>query len=65
MNFDSLILLTALVVVNQSDCLNHSKNDSDWLIVACFMGVESMLTTMLFAFEINFVLKIDCNVWGI
>ena len=39
MNFDGLTFLTALVLYSQSDYLNHSNRDSDWLIVACFMRV--------------------------
>ena len=39
-NFDGLTLLTALVLYSQSDYLNYSNRDSDWLIVACFMSVE-------------------------
>ena len=65
MNFDGLALLTALVLYSQSDCLNHSNRDSDWLIVACFMRVMSMLTTLLFALKIKFVLKIESNAWVI
>ena len=38
-NFDGLTFLTALVLYSQSDYLNHSNRDSDWLIVACFMRV--------------------------
>ena len=38
-NFDGLTLLTTLVLYSQSDYLNHSNKDSDWLIVACFMRV--------------------------
>ena len=38
-NFEGLSLLTAFVLYSQSDCLNHSNRDSDWLIVACFMRV--------------------------
>ena len=34
-NFDGLKFLTALVLFNQSDYLNHPTKDSDWLIVAC------------------------------
>ena len=64
MNFDGLTFLTALVLYSQSDYLNHSNRDSDWLIVACFMRVQSMLTTLLFALEIKFVLKINSNFWG-
>ena len=30
-NFDSLTFLTALVLLNQSDPLNHSNKDSGWL----------------------------------
>ena len=51
-------ILTVLVLYSQLDYLNHSNRDSDWLIVACFMRVESMLTTLLFALEIKFVLKL-------
>ena len=65
MNFDGLTFLTALVLYSQSDYLNHSNRDSDWLIVACFMRVWSMLTTLLFALEITFVLKVVSNSWGI
>ena len=36
-NFDSLKFLTALVLFNQSDHLNHSNKDSSWLIVTCFI----------------------------
>ena len=64
MNFDGLTFLTALVFYIQSD-LNHSKKDSNWLNVACFMKIQSMLTTLLFALEIKFVLKIERNAWGI
>ena len=39
MNFDGLTFLTALVLYSQSDYLNHSNRNSDWLIVACFMRV--------------------------
>ena len=62
-NFDGLTLLTAFVLYSQSDCLNHSNRDSDSLliIVAWFMGVLIMLTTLLFALEIKFVLKIESN----
>ena len=35
LNFDGLKFLTALVLFNQSDYLNHPTKDSDWLIVAC------------------------------
>ena len=42
--------------------MNHSDKDSDWLIVKCFISVQSMLTTLLFALEIKFVLKIEKNV---
>ena len=31
--------LTALVFYSQSDYLNHSHRDIDWLIVTCFMKV--------------------------
>ena len=64
-NFDGLTLLTALVLYSQSDYLNYSNRDSDWLIVACFMRVLSMLTTLLFALEIKFILKVESNARGI
>ena len=38
-NFDGLSFLTALVLLNQSDYLNHSNKDSDKLIAACLMRV--------------------------
>ena len=38
-NFDGVSFLTALVLFNLSDYLNHSKKDSDKLIVACLMRV--------------------------
>ena len=31
------LILTALVLFNQSDHLNHSNKDSSWLIVTCFI----------------------------
>ena len=34
-----LRFLTALVFYSQSDYLNHSHRDIDWLIVTCFMKV--------------------------
>ena len=34
-NFDSLTFLTPLILFDQSDYLDHSNKDSDWLIVAC------------------------------
>ena len=64
-NFDGLTLLTAFVLYGQSDYLNHSNRDSDWLIGACFMRVWSTLTTLLLALEIKFVSKIESNSWGI
>ena len=63
LNFDGLTFLTASVLYSQSDYLNHSNRDSDWLIVACFMRVKSMLTALLFALKIKFVLKIESNAW--
>ena len=53
-----VLTLTAFVLYSQSDYLYHSNRDSDWLIVTCFTRVQSMLTTLLFASEIKFVLKI-------
>ena len=38
-DFDSLTLLTALLLYSQSDYLNYTKRDSDWLTLACFMRV--------------------------
>ena len=65
MNFDSLTFLTALFLYSQSDYLNHSNRDSDWLVGACFMRVYTMLTTLMSALEIKFVFKIETNAWGI
>ena len=53
-SFDSLTFLTALVLFNNSDYLNHSNGDSNWLTVACFMRVQSMLTTLLSALKTKF-----------
>ena len=39
-SFDTLTFLTALVLFNNSDYLNHSNGDSNWLTVACFMSIE-------------------------
>ena len=39
--------------------MNHSDKDSDWLIVKCFISAQSTRTTLLFALEIKFVLKIE------
>ena len=55
--------LTDLVLFKQSDYLNHSNKESDWLIIACFMRVWSMLTTLFFALEWKFALKIESNAW--
>ena len=63
MNFDNWTFLTALVLFNQSD--EQSNKDFDWVIVACFLRVWSMLTTLLFALEKTFVLKIESNAWAI
>ena len=59
MNFDGLTFLTASVLFNQSDYLNHFKKDSDWLIVACLIRVQRMLTTLLSALKIKFFLTIE------
>ena len=50
-NFDGFTFLTALVLFNQSDYLNHSNKNSDWLIVTCFLRTWSMLTIPLFTLE--------------
>ena len=57
LNFDGLTFLTALVLYSQSDYLNHSNRDFNWLIVACFIRVKSILTSLLFALKIKFVLE--------
>ena len=61
MNFDGFTFLMAFVLYSQSDYLNYYDNDSDWLIVACFMRVYSMLTNLLFALELKFIWKIESN----
>ena len=38
--------------------------DSYW-IVGNFLTARSMMTTLLFALTINFVLKIESNVWEV
>ena len=53
-----------LQICDQSVYLNHSNKDCNWLVVACFMRVKSKLNT-LFALEINFALKIECDAWGV
>ena len=63
MSFNSLTFLTAVVLFNQLDYLNHFIKDSDWLIVVWFTRVKSTLTmvygtTLLFTLKIKFVLKI-------
>ena len=58
MSFNSLTFLTAVVLFNQLDYLNHFIKDSDWLIVVCFTRIKSTLTTLLFTLKIKFVLKI-------
>ena len=39
-NFDGLTFLTALVLYSQSDYLNYSNGDSDWLFVALYERKE-------------------------
>ena len=54
------------IYLNQSELSNFFlylirtiiTGDSDWLIVVCFMTVKSMLTTLFFALEIKFILKL-------
>ena len=65
MNFDGLTFLTAPVLFNRSDYLDYSNKDSDQLIVTCLMRVQSMVTKLLFALQIKFVLKVESNAWGI
>ena len=52
-NFSGMTFLTALVLFNHSDYFNYSNKYSDWLIVTCLMRVQSMVTTLLFALQIN------------
>ena len=54
MNFDGLTFLTALVLYSQSDYLNHSNRDSDWLIVACFMREHADDTVVRFGNKVCF-----------
>ena len=44
---------------------NYIGRSSSERLRACFMRVKSILTTLLFALEIKFVLKIESNTWGI
>ena len=54
-------LLKFIPMNNQSHYLNHSNKASDWLIVACFVRVWSMLMTLLFTLKRKFVLKIESD----
>ena len=70
MNFDGCELewfdiFDSCSLFNQSDYLDHYNKDFYWLIVACFTTAPSMLTSLLFALAINFVLKIEINVWEV
>ena len=47
-----------LHICDQSVYLNHSNKDCNWLVVACFMRVNSKLTTLLFALEILWKLNV-------
>ena len=57
---NGLTFLPAWVLFNHSGYLHHSNKDSDWLILACFMGVWNMLSTLLFASKIKICLKYFC-----
>ena len=57
--------MTALILFNRPDYLDYSKKDSDQLIVTCLMRVQSMVTKLLFALQIKFVLKVESNALGI
>ena len=35
-----MTFLAVFVLFNQSNHLNHSNKDGDWLILACFMRVQ-------------------------
>ena len=63
-NWDGLTFFDSFSLVNQSDYSNHYNKDSYW-IVGSFLTARSMLTTLLFALTINFVLKIESNVWEV
>ena len=54
MNFDGLTFLTALVLYSQSDYLNYSNRDSDWLIGACFMMKHADDTVVRFGNKVCF-----------
>lgn len=45
-NFGDFWVLTSLVLANSSNYLKCSEKDSDWFIVAFFIRVVSMLTTL-------------------
>ena len=45
-NFDGLTILTALVLFNQSDYLNHSNKVFDWPVVACSIRVYIISSVM-------------------
>ena len=49
----------------RSSLRNYIGRSSSERLRACFMRVKSILTTLLFALEIKFVLKIESNTRGI
>ena len=59
-DFDALTCLTAFVLFKQSNHLNHSNKNYDWLILGCFTR-EYRYTLTHFR---SFVLKIRANAWG-
>ena len=65
MNFDGLTFLTALVFYSQSDYLNHSNRNSDWLYCSVLYESVEHADDTVFALKIRFVLKIESNSWGI
>ena len=50
--------------VSQSNYLSSSNKDCDWLILACFIREQYMLTPFLLIWKIKFGLKIQPNAWG-
>jgi len=50
--------------VSQSNYLNNSNKDCDWLILACLSENSARLTPLLLVWKIKFGLKIQPNASG-
>ena len=50
--------------VSQSNYLNNSNKDCDWLSLACFIREQCTADALLLVWKIKFGLKIQPNAWG-